>query len=305
MATHAPSAPHPALLAGGRALSAFGQPQAVRGYTGARSRATGEFTKFVAVGVAATAISTSLYNVFAHTTALGQGSLTQQPVAAFVLANLAGMVVSFFGTQWWVFSGRTSTGPARGFPALVVINVASWLIPLPSLPFSRYVLGLSSALADNVAANVVGLGLGTIARFWALRATNSAKQPATGSELLPMADRSQPGNDLDIPRMPVRALAALAAQTDPLSWTTIRRTGRGRGGSVRQQDERVAARRGGWHQGRCVSRDQLTHRRRANAGPPLHPVRRSSRRDASLAAGARCRTLRTGATVGHRAGRRR
>jgi len=35
----------------------------------------------------------------------------------------------------------------------------------------RYVLDLSSALADNIAANVIGLGLGTVVRFWALRAS--------------------------------------------------------------------------------------------------------------------------------------
>ena len=277
MVTHALAAEQPAILAGRRAPGAPGQPGALRRSNAARSRATGEFTKFVAVGVAATAVSTSLYNVFAHTTALGQGSLTQQPVAAFVLANLAGMVVSFFGTQWWAFSGRTSTGPARGLPAFVVINVASWIIPLSSLAFSRYVLGLSSALADNVAANVVGLGLGTIARFWALRATTSAKQHAAVSEPPSVANRSQPGNALDVPRLPAGALAALPSQADPLRWTTIQRARRGprtrcgSGGSVRQRDEQVAARHGGRHQGRCVSHDQLTQRRRADEGPPSAP----------------------------------
>ena len=34
---------------------------------------------------------------------------------------------------------------------------------------SRYLLGLSDPVADNVSANVIGLGLGTLARFWALR----------------------------------------------------------------------------------------------------------------------------------------
>jgi hypothetical protein len=31
------------------------------------------------------------------------------------------------------------------------------------------VLGLTDPLSDNIAANVVGLGLGTAARFWAFR----------------------------------------------------------------------------------------------------------------------------------------
>ena len=52
-----------------------------------------------------------------------------------------------------------------------MINVPSWTLPLASLTLSRYVLDLSSALADNIAANVIGLGLGTVVRFWALRAS--------------------------------------------------------------------------------------------------------------------------------------
>ncbi len=43
------------------------------------------------------------------------------------------------------------------------------VIPLGCLAFTRYVLGLTDPLADNIAANVVGLGLGTAARFWAIR----------------------------------------------------------------------------------------------------------------------------------------
>jgi putative flippase GtrA len=50
-----------------------------------------------------------------------------------------------------------------------VINTVSMVIPLACLSFTRYVLRLSDPIADNISANVVGLGLGTLARFWALR----------------------------------------------------------------------------------------------------------------------------------------
>ena len=62
----------------------------------------------------------------------------------------------------------------------------SWVVPLASLAFSRYVLGLSSALADNVAANLVGLGLGTVLRFWALRSAvfSARAHPAEGDASL-------------------------------------------------------------------------------------------------------------------------
>jgi hypothetical protein len=42
-------------------------------------------------------------------------------------------------------------------------------IPVLCLAVSRYLLGRSDVLPDNISANVVGLGLGTAARFWAFR----------------------------------------------------------------------------------------------------------------------------------------
>ena len=42
-------------------------------------------------------------------------------------------------------------------------------IALGCLWFSHYALGLTSALVDNISANVIGLGLGTLFRFWSYR----------------------------------------------------------------------------------------------------------------------------------------
>lgn len=43
------------------------------------------------------------------------------------------------------------------------------VIPVTCLAVSRYVLGLTGLWADNISANVVGLGLSTAARFWVFR----------------------------------------------------------------------------------------------------------------------------------------
>ncbi|MBW9209483.1 GtrA family protein [Mumia sp. zg.B21] len=53
----------------------------------------------------------------------------------------------------------------RHLTAFVVANAVALAIPAVCLGVSRYALGLSSLLADNVAANVVGLVLGTGARW--------------------------------------------------------------------------------------------------------------------------------------------
>jgi putative flippase GtrA len=40
------------------------------------------------------------------------------------------------------------------------------IISLSCLWVSHYLLGFESALADNISANVIGLVLGTVFRFW-------------------------------------------------------------------------------------------------------------------------------------------
>ena len=42
-------------------------------------------------------------------------------------------------------------------------------IAVGTLAISHYVLGFTSPLADNIAANVVGLALGTAFRVWSYR----------------------------------------------------------------------------------------------------------------------------------------
>jgi putative flippase GtrA len=50
-----------------------------------------------------------------------------------------------------------------------VLNGVGLLISVGCLWFSHYALGLTSPLADNISANVVGLALGTMFRFWSYR----------------------------------------------------------------------------------------------------------------------------------------
>ena len=50
-----------------------------------------------------------------------------------------------------------------------ILNAIGMAIAAGCLAFSRYVLDLHTQLADNIAANVIGLGLGTLFRFWSYR----------------------------------------------------------------------------------------------------------------------------------------
>jgi hypothetical protein len=51
----------------------------------------------------------------------------------------------------------------------VVINVATMLIPIACLWFSRHVLDHNDPWSDNLSANVIGLFLGMVARFYLFR----------------------------------------------------------------------------------------------------------------------------------------
>ncbi len=128
-----------------------------------------EGAKFLTVGGVATVVAFILFNGLVHGYAGSAGPMHDDPLLAFVIANTIGMLVSYRGSRSWAFRHREAVGPAGGRVAYFAINIVSMVIPLGCLAFTRYVLGRSDPFADNLAANVVGLGLGTLARFWAIR----------------------------------------------------------------------------------------------------------------------------------------
>ena len=128
-----------------------------------------EGAKFLTVGGVATVVSFVIFNGLVHGYFGGPGPMHEQPLWAFVIANTLGMVVSYRGSRSWAFRNRSAVGVAGGRLAFFVINIVSMVIPLGCLSFTRYVLGLTDPFADNISANVIGLSLGTLARFWAIR----------------------------------------------------------------------------------------------------------------------------------------
>jgi putative flippase GtrA len=132
-------------------------------------RFAAEVSKFLTVGGAATLVSLVIFNALAHGYSGGPAPLHEQPIVAFVLANTVGMVVSYRGSRSWAFRDRAAVGRAGGRLSFFVISTVSMLIPIGCLAFSRYMLGRTDPMSDNFAANVVGLALGTAARFWAIR----------------------------------------------------------------------------------------------------------------------------------------
>jgi putative flippase GtrA len=132
-------------------------------------RLLSEGAKFLTVGGVATVVAFVIFNGLVHGYVGGPGPMHEDPLVAFVIANTVGMVVSYRGSRSWAFRNREAVGVAGGRLSYFVINIVSMVIPLACLSFTRYVLGLTDPFADNISANVVGLGLGTLARFWAIQ----------------------------------------------------------------------------------------------------------------------------------------
>lgn len=126
--------------------------------------------RFAAVGGAATLVAFLIFNFLVHGLfVLDDPWLGDHPTLSYVIANTVGMWISYQGTKAWAFKHRESAHPDGGVSMYVLINVVTMLLPLACLWFSRHVLGLSDPLSDNIAANVVGLNLGTVARFYLFR----------------------------------------------------------------------------------------------------------------------------------------
>jgi putative flippase GtrA len=133
-------------------------------------RLVAEGARFLAVGGAATLVALLLFNLLVHGfPGIGPGPMNDRPLSAYALGHLVGMAVSYRGSRAWVFRHREPAGAMGGRVSFFVINIVTMVIPLLCLTVSRYLLDLQSALADNLSANVIGLALGTVARFWAFR----------------------------------------------------------------------------------------------------------------------------------------
>jgi putative flippase GtrA len=128
-----------------------------------------EVARFLAVGGLATAMSFVGFNALVHGLFLDAAPLSRLPILAFVLANVAAGWVAYVGMRTWAFQERGVSDPVVGMVRFFTLGALTMIIPVVCLWVSRYVLGLSSPVADNVSANVVGLSVGAATRFWVFR----------------------------------------------------------------------------------------------------------------------------------------
>ncbi|MBN0040940.1 GtrA family protein [Cellulosimicrobium cellulans] len=141
-----------------------------------------ELAKFGSVGAVAYVVDLGLFNLLSF----GPGEvLGHKPLTAKIVSVAVATLVAWVGNRYWTFSARRTQARGRELAAFVVVNVGGMLIAVGCLAISTYALGLTSPLAKNVSANVVGLALGTAFRYVAYRRLVFTGDRAEGAPTAP------------------------------------------------------------------------------------------------------------------------
>jgi putative flippase GtrA len=126
-----------------------------------------EAVKFGLVGAAGFVVDVGGFNVLRY--AGDPGPLEHKPLTAKAISVALATVVTYFGNRHWTWAHRPRGARHREAILFLVFSGIGMAIALACLSVSHYLLDMRSALADNISANVVGLFLGMIFRFWSYR----------------------------------------------------------------------------------------------------------------------------------------
>lgn len=125
-----------------------------------------EVLQFGIVGGLAYIIDTGLFNLLVY----GPGHiLAQMPVRAKIISAIVATLFAWVGNRYWTFRHQRRSTASRELVMFIVVNLGGIVIAAACLATSRYLLGYTSQLADNIAGNVIGVGLGTIFRYLCYR----------------------------------------------------------------------------------------------------------------------------------------
>ena len=121
-----------------------------------------EFIQFGMVGATAYIVDAGLFNLLQHGPL---GVLAGHPNTAQFVAAATATLYSWIANRLWTYRGRTQANATREAVLFFFANACGIGITQFCLLFTHHILGYTSALADNIAAYVVGFALGTAFRF--------------------------------------------------------------------------------------------------------------------------------------------
>ena len=124
----------------------------------------GQFVRFGVVGLVGVVVDVGIFNLL-RLTVLAPELIHEGPVIAKVISTSIAIVTNWLGNRYWTFGSMRRSRVLREGLEFALVSVGGMGIALLCLWVSHYLLGFTSALADNIATNVVGLALGTAFRF--------------------------------------------------------------------------------------------------------------------------------------------
>ena len=125
-----------------------------------------ELGKFFSVGAIAYVVGVGGFNLLVH---IDNAPLSNKPLTGSIVSGVISILVAYAGNRNWTWRDRQRTGAKREVSLFFLINGIALVFNVICLAISRYFLGFDSALADNIAANIIGVGFGTLFRFWSYR----------------------------------------------------------------------------------------------------------------------------------------
>jgi putative flippase GtrA len=123
-----------------------------------------QFARFGAVGLVGLVVDIAVFNLL-RVTVLTPEAIAQGPVIAKIISTSVAIAVNWVGSRYWSFRLTRRRPPGRESLEFALVSLGGLVIAVACLVVSREVLGFTSLLADNIASNVVGLGLGSLFRF--------------------------------------------------------------------------------------------------------------------------------------------
>lgn len=150
----------------------------------------GQFVRFGVVGLVGVVVDVGIFNLL-RLTVLAPELIHEGPVIAKVISTSIAIVTNWIGNRYWTFGSMRRSHVLREGLEFALVSVGGMGIALLCLWVSHYLLGFTSALADNIATNVVGLALGTAFRFtfyriWVFRPELDAKAAGEPESVSPV-----------------------------------------------------------------------------------------------------------------------
>ncbi len=132
-----------------------------------------EVAKFGVIGMIGFVITVGGADVLRYGVGLGK-------YKAVIVATVVATIATFLGNRYWTFRHRERTGMGRETVLFFVYNGVGLLIQLACVAIVQDGLGLGSKTWYNI-ANLIGIVLGTLFRFYAYRKWVWKTQPASGA----------------------------------------------------------------------------------------------------------------------------